>query len=96
MLQRRCSRVWAPRLRAIGRQHWYGETAEMQVTYRDKAWTFDRRLTVMQMFKLIEVLPETVLVVRNGQLIAEDQQPCARGLGESRLRDLGGLARTRA
>jgi len=45
----------------------------MQVTYRDKAWTFDRRLTVVQMLELIEVPPETVLVVRNGQLIAEDQ-----------------------
>lgn len=45
----------------------------MQVTYRAKAWTFDRRLTVMQMLKLIEVLPETVLVVRNGHLVTEDQ-----------------------
>jgi len=45
----------------------------MQVTYRDEAWTFDRRLTVIRMLKLIKVLPETVLVVRNGQLIAEDQ-----------------------
>ena len=45
----------------------------MQVTYRDEAWTFDRRLTVMQMLKLIKVPPETVLVVRNGPLIAEDQ-----------------------
>ncbi|MCJ7548557.1 MAG: MoaD/ThiS family protein [Anaerolineae bacterium] len=45
----------------------------MHVTYRDQAWTFDRRLTVIQMLKLIRVLPETVLVVRNGQLIAEDQ-----------------------
>ena len=45
----------------------------IQVTYRDDAWTFDRRLTVKQMLKLIRVLPETVLVVRNGQLIAEDQ-----------------------
>lgn len=45
----------------------------MQVTYRDKTWTFDRRLTVIQMLKLIKVLPETVLVVRNGQLVTEDQ-----------------------
>ncbi len=46
----------------------------MQVTYGDDAWTFDRRLTVIQMLKLIKVLPEAVLVVRNGQLIAEDQE----------------------
>jgi len=45
----------------------------MQVTYHDESWTFDRCLTVMQMLQLIKVLPETVLVVRNGQLIAEDQ-----------------------
>jgi len=45
----------------------------MQVTYRDKTWTFDRSMTVMQMLQLIKVLPETVLVVRNGQLMAEDQ-----------------------
>jgi len=46
----------------------------MQVTYRDKTWTFDRSMTVMQMLQLIKVLPETVLVVRNGQLIADNQQ----------------------
>jgi len=46
----------------------------MQVTYGDDAWTFDRRLTVIQMLKLIKALPEAVLVVRNGQLIAEDQE----------------------
>ncbi len=45
----------------------------MQVTYRDEAWTFDRRLTLIQMLKLIKVLPKTVLVVRNGQLVTEDQ-----------------------
>ncbi len=45
----------------------------MQVTYRDESWTFDRRMTVVQMLQLIRVLPETVLVVRNGQLVAEDQ-----------------------
>jgi sulfur carrier protein ThiS len=45
----------------------------MQVTYRDEAWTFDRRLTVIQMLKLIKVLPEAVLVVHNGQLVTEDQ-----------------------
>jgi len=44
-----------------------------RVTHHDDTWTFDRRLTVIQMLELIKVLPETVLVVRNGQLIAEDQ-----------------------
>jgi len=45
----------------------------MQVTYRTKLWTFDRRITVAQMLKSIKVLPETVLVVRNGTLVTEDQ-----------------------
>ena len=45
----------------------------MQVTYRDKVWTFDRRLTVIQMLKLIEFLPEAVLVVRNERILTEDQ-----------------------
>ena len=46
----------------------------MHVTYRAKSWTFDRRLTVTQLLKLVKILPETVLVVRNGALVTEDQQ----------------------
>ena len=45
----------------------------IQITYGAETWTFNRRLTVIQMLTLIKVLPETVLVVSNGQLIAEDQ-----------------------
>lgn len=45
----------------------------MHVTYRDKSWTFDERLTVVQMLKRIGLLPESVLVVRNGELVTEDQ-----------------------
>lgn len=46
----------------------------MHITYRNKEWTLDRAITVHQMLKYIKVLPENVLVVRNGQLIAEDQK----------------------
>ena len=45
----------------------------MQVTYRDKNWSFEVSLTVMQMLKRVDILPESVLVVRNGKLVTEDQ-----------------------
>ena len=45
----------------------------MQVIYRNHTWTFDEKLTVLQMLKLVDLLPESVLVVRNGQLVTEDQ-----------------------
>ncbi len=46
----------------------------MEVTYRDRTWTFDEALTVEQMLKRIDVLPESVLVVRDGTLVTEDQK----------------------
>jgi len=45
----------------------------MHVIYRDKEWAFDGTLTVSQMLNLIGVLPESVLVLRNGALVTEDQ-----------------------
>jgi sulfur carrier protein len=45
----------------------------MQVTYRERYWSFDETLTVTQLLKRIDVLPESALVVRNGQLVTEDQ-----------------------
>lgn len=45
----------------------------MHIVYRDKEWTLDRTISVHQMLKYIHVLPENVLVVRNGQLIPEDE-----------------------
>ncbi len=44
----------------------------MQVTYRDKQFTFEETMTVQQLLKKLRLLPESVLVVRNGQLITED------------------------
>lgn len=44
----------------------------MQVVYRDKQYTFEEAMTVYQLLKKLKLLPESVLVVRNGQLITED------------------------
>lgn len=46
----------------------------MHIVYRDKEWFVDQELTVNQMLKYLKLLSESVLVVRNGQLIAEDQK----------------------
>ncbi len=45
----------------------------MQVSYREKQFTFDETMTVQQLLKKLKILPESVLVVRNGQLLAEDR-----------------------
>ena len=46
----------------------------MHIVYRDKEWFVEQELTVNQMLKYLKLLPESVLVVRNGQLVAEDQK----------------------
>jgi thiamine biosynthesis protein ThiS len=46
----------------------------MHIVYRDKEWFVDQEMTVNQMLKHLKLLPESVLVVCNGQLIAEDQK----------------------
>jgi len=45
----------------------------MQVIYREKQFTFDETMTVQQLLKKLKILPESVLVVRNGQLLTEDR-----------------------
>ncbi len=45
----------------------------MHVTYRNCDWDFDTALTVRQLLTAVNLLPESVLVVRNGQLVTEDQ-----------------------
>ena len=45
-----------------------------QVSYRAKSWSFEESLTVLQLLKRVDLLPESVLVVRNGQLVTEDQR----------------------
>ena len=46
----------------------------MDVVYRDRSWFFEESLTVLQMLKRVDLLPESVLVVRNGNLVTEDQR----------------------
>ncbi len=45
----------------------------MHIVYRDQTWDFDEALTVRQLLKRLDLLPETVLVVRDGVLLTEDQ-----------------------
>jgi sulfur carrier protein len=46
----------------------------MDVVYRNRSWIFEESLTVLQMLKRVDLLPESVLVVRNGKLVTEDQR----------------------
>ncbi len=46
----------------------------MHVVYRNKEWHLTESLVVSQLLKHLAVLPETVLVVRNGKLVTEDQR----------------------
>ncbi len=46
----------------------------MHVVYRNKEWRLEASLVVSQLLKHLDVLPETVLVVRNGKLVTEDQR----------------------
>ncbi len=45
----------------------------MEVVYRERTWSFDESMTVKQMLKRIDILPESALVVRDGKLVTEDQ-----------------------
>ncbi len=45
----------------------------MHVIYRDRTWDFDEPMTVRQLLRRLDLLPETVLVVRDGVLLTEDQ-----------------------
>lgn len=44
----------------------------MNIIYRDKTWQMADALTVTQLLERLEVLPENVLVIRNGKLVSED------------------------
>ncbi|HNT77962.1 MAG TPA: MoaD/ThiS family protein [Anaerolineae bacterium] len=46
----------------------------MHIVYRNKEWTVEEPCTVKQLLDRLELLPEAVLVVRNGQLVTEDQR----------------------
>jgi sulfur carrier protein ThiS len=44
----------------------------MRVTYREKTWEIEGRMTARQAVEKVGLIPETVLVVRQGQLLTED------------------------
>jgi sulfur carrier protein ThiS len=46
----------------------------MRVTYRGKHWLFEKPLTVLQVLKHVDLIPENVLVIRDGKLLTEDKK----------------------
>jgi len=46
---------------------------KLQVVYRGKILLFDEKLNGYQLLKRLGVLPESVLVVREGKLLTEDE-----------------------
>jgi sulfur carrier protein ThiS len=46
----------------------------MHIVYRNKEWTLDQEVTVVQMLKYLKLLPESVLVLQNGKLVPEEQK----------------------
>ncbi len=44
----------------------------MNVTYRNKHWELPGGMAARDLLKKLDILPDTVLVVRDGQLITED------------------------
>ncbi len=45
----------------------------IRVRFRDRTWTFDRKMTVKRLLEEVGLLPENVLVLRNGTMVTEDQ-----------------------
>jgi len=44
----------------------------MKITYRDKQWELRGGMTARDLLRKLEIPQDTVLVVRDGQLITED------------------------
>jgi sulfur carrier protein ThiS len=44
----------------------------MRIAYRDKTWELEGNQTVRQAIERVGLDPETVLAVRNGELLSED------------------------
>lgn len=45
----------------------------MKVRYGDKEFTFDQRLPARRLLEQLEVLPETVVVTKNNEIVTEDE-----------------------
>ena len=48
-------------------------TEKLRVVFRDRSWEFDRKMTVKRLLEEVGLLPENVLVLRNGTMVTEDQ-----------------------
>jgi sulfur carrier protein len=46
---------------------------KLRVVFRDRSWEFDRKMTVKRLLEEVGLLPENVLVLRNGTMVTEDQ-----------------------
>lgn len=45
----------------------------MNVRYNDKEFAFDQRMTAHKLLERLDVLSETVVVTRNGDIVTEDE-----------------------
>lgn len=45
----------------------------MNVRYNDKEFAFDQRMTAHQLLERLGVLSEAVVVIRNGEIVTEDE-----------------------
>jgi sulfur carrier protein ThiS len=48
------------------------ERDKVKVRYRDQEWEMDRRMTVREVIEAVDLAPETVLAVREGELLSQD------------------------
>jgi sulfur carrier protein len=45
----------------------------VKVRYGDKEFSFDQRLPARRLLEQLEVLPETVVVTKNNEIVTEDE-----------------------
>ncbi|RMG50721.1 MAG: thiamine biosynthesis protein ThiS [Acidobacteria bacterium] len=45
----------------------------MKVRYGDKEYEFDRRMPARKLLEELNILPETVVVVKNDEIVTEDE-----------------------
>jgi sulfur carrier protein len=46
----------------------------VKIHYGTKTFEWDRKTTVKRILERLEILPETVIVARNGEMVTEDEQ----------------------
>ena len=45
----------------------------MKVRYGDKEFDFEKRMSALKLLRQLEILAETVVVTRNGEIVTEDE-----------------------